>query len=113
MATMRVAPCVKVGRGEREQLLCHAVEWSHSGLARTLTIGRKGNLSHANFMTLLPPLLLFERNTEHGGNRRKAMTPGSLHLVAMARAGPGWASPCVGRRERRAKQARPRVGPAR
>jgi hypothetical protein len=89
MVTMRVTPCVKVGRGERERLLCHAVEQSHNGLARTLTAGGKGKLSHANFMTLLPPLLLFERNKEHGGNGRKAMTPGSLRSVTVARAGPG------------------------
>jgi hypothetical protein len=103
MATMRVVPCVKVGRGERERLLCYAVERSHSGLARTLMAGGKGNLFHANIMTLLPPLLLFERNREHGGNGRKAMTPGSFRSVAMARAGPGWAGPRMGRCEQRAK----------
>jgi hypothetical protein len=36
-------------------------------------------------MTLLPPLLLFDRNREHGGIGRKAMTPGSLRSVAVAR----------------------------
>jgi hypothetical protein len=52
--------CVRAGRGEREWVTCHVAERSHSGLARTPTVGGKGNLSHANFVTLLPPLLLFE-----------------------------------------------------
>jgi hypothetical protein len=45
-------------------------------------------------MTLLPPLLLFDQNREHGGIRRKAMMPRSLCSVSMARrflAGPAHA----------------------
>jgi hypothetical protein len=59
--------CMRAGRGEHEWVTCHVVERGRSGLVRTPTSRGKGNLSHANFMTLLPLLLLFERNREQGG----------------------------------------------
>jgi hypothetical protein len=69
MVTTRVTPVRESGarRGKRERVTCHVAERSHSGLARMPTARGKGNLSHANFVTLLPPLLLFERNREQGG----------------------------------------------
>jgi hypothetical protein len=75
MVTMHVAPCVKEGRGKREQLTCHAMERSHSGLVHTPTAGGKGNLSHANFMTLLPLLLFSHRVKQSLGDREEGDDP--------------------------------------
>jgi hypothetical protein len=87
MATMRVAPCMKAGRGECERLTCHTVERSHSGLARTPTARGKGNLSLANFVTLLLPLLLFERNREHGGKWEEGDDAWVPPLIGCAKGG--------------------------
>jgi hypothetical protein len=83
------------------------------GLARTAGRGDKGNLPSR---VACPCSLLRFPFGRSRGRRAEERDDGWVPLVGEARGngrGPCWASPRVGRREQRAKQARPRVGPAR